>query len=137
MESGNETVKSRERKLNVLYDSICVNYLSIVHDFECTWAGVEGAMLHNDVRIKTQFDKLNLIPSSELESLITISYDTKIKNNRINLTNAPFSVTEDPFRWALEDCKKNINRGKKILQNFLSFQVPFIPLSSLSINKLV
>ena len=85
----------------------------LVHDFACTWTGVEGAMLHNDVRIKTQFDKLNLILSSELESLITISYDTKTKNNRINLTNAPFSVTEDPFRWALEDCKKNINRGKK------------------------
>ena len=60
--------------------------------------GVEDAMLHSDVRIKTQYDKLDHIPFSELQSLITISYGGN-GHNRIYIPNAMFSATEDPFRY--------------------------------------
>ena len=58
--------------------------------------GVEDAMLHDDVRIKIQYDKLSHIPFSELKSLITVSYGGN--SNRIYVPNAMFSAIEDPFR---------------------------------------
>ena len=62
----------------------------------CT--GVEDAMLHNDIRIKTQYDRLDRIPFSELQSLITVSYGGN-SHNRIYIPNATFSATEDQFRY--------------------------------------
>ena len=59
--------------------------------------GVEDALLHNDVRIKTQYDRLDQIPFSELQSLITVSYGGN-SHNRINIPNAIFSAAEDQFR---------------------------------------
>ena len=55
-------------------------------------------MLHNDVRIKTQYDRLDQIPFSELQSLITVSYGGN-SHNRINIPNATFSAAEDQFRY--------------------------------------
>lgn len=57
-------------------------------------------MLHNDVRIKTQFDRLSDIPPSTIQSLMTISYDTHKERNRISIPNARFSIAEDPLRLA-------------------------------------
>ena len=70
------------------------------HDcaFLSQYAAIEGTTLHNDMRIKIQYDPLSDVSPSDLKSLITISYGV---NNTVSVPEARFSVEEDPSGYGV------------------------------------